>query len=284
MCIRDSDYARQRRLTMVTSSVDAAQCYDRMAHSMLALTLRACKVPQSSVNCMLQSIREMNFHIRTAFGESSISAGGKHQVKQGSCQGNGAAPAGQDRESMVMLGAHRRAGHTVTITTPITRESTTQAGVWFVDDTNLWAGLEESDDVESAVYKAQQGVTHWGRLLIATGGALKPEKCKWTVHDMVPQEDGTWEYRTINSGLPTDENDDVDVDPEDALRTMRLTVPQASGDAVAIEQLMHSEAVENLGLFTRPDGVNEPHLNQVREKIEKWTEQIRSGDLPTRSV
>ena len=185
------DYARQRRLTMVTSSVDAAQCYDRMAHSMLALTLRACKVPQSSVNCMLQSIREMNFHLRTAFGESSISAGGKHQVKQGSCQGNGAAPAGQDRESTVMLGAHRRAGHTVTITTPITRESTTQAGVWFVDDTNLWAGLEESDDVESAVYKAQQGVTHWGRLLIATGGALKPEKCKWTVHDMVPQEDGT---------------------------------------------------------------------------------------------
>ena len=53
---------------------------------------------------------------------------------------------------------------------------------------------------------------------------------------------------------------------------------------LAIEQLMHSEAVENLGLFTRPDGVNEPHLNQVREKIEKWTEQIKNGDLPTRSV
>ena len=153
-----------------------------------------------------------------------------------------------------------------------------------MDDTNLWAGLEESDDVESAVYKAQQGVTHWGRLLIAGGGDFQPSKCKWTVHDMVPQEDGTWEYRTINSGQPTDENDDVNVDPEDALRTMRLKVPQASGDAVAIEQLMHSEAVENLGLFTRPDGVNEPHLNQVREKIEKWTEQIKSGDLPTRSV
>ena len=74
----------------------------------------------------------------------------------------------------------------------------------FVDDTNLWAGLDEDDDAKSAAYKAQQGVTNWGKLLIAGGGALQPPKCKWTVHDQVVKKDGTWEYCTINSDLPAD--------------------------------------------------------------------------------
>ena len=88
------DYARQRLIPLVTSSVDAAQCYNRIAHKMLALTLRGSKVPQKTVNSMLQPIREMEFYVRTAFGESTTYAGGKEKVKQGECQGNGAAPAG----------------------------------------------------------------------------------------------------------------------------------------------------------------------------------------------
>ena len=33
------------------------------------------------------------------------------------------------------------------------------------------------------------------------------------------------------------------------LNDLRLTVPQASGEAAVIEQLTHSKTVENLGLF-----------------------------------
>ena len=47
---------------MIVASVDAAQCYDRMAHAMMALVSRAGKVPKSSVNCMLQPLREMEFY------------------------------------------------------------------------------------------------------------------------------------------------------------------------------------------------------------------------------
>ena len=81
------DYARQRQIPLVTSSVDAAQCYDRIAHAMLALTLRGSKVPQSAVNSMLQPIHEMEFYVRTAFGESTTYAGGKENVKQGNAKG-----------------------------------------------------------------------------------------------------------------------------------------------------------------------------------------------------
>ena len=91
----------------------------------------------------------------------------------------------------MMLNAQRRAGHVVNITSPISKQSTSQAGIVFVDDTNLWAGLDEDDDAKSAAYKAQQGVTNWGKLLIAGGGALQPAKCKWTVHNQVVKKDGT---------------------------------------------------------------------------------------------
>ena len=87
------DIARQRRAPLIVASVDAAQCYDRIAHAVAALTLRASKVPESSVKCMLQPIRDMEFYILTAFGELDTFAGGAGNPKQGACQGNGAAPA-----------------------------------------------------------------------------------------------------------------------------------------------------------------------------------------------
>ena len=182
--------------------------------------------------------------------------------------------------STVMLGAHKEAGHGVTVTTPISKESTTQANVMFVDDKNLWAGLDSSLDLEETAFKAQGAVNSWGNLLMATGGGLQPPKCKWTVHHMEPKEDGTWEYLAPSKGQVGDDDELEDR----TLNELRLTVPQASGEAAVIEQLTHSEAVENLGLFVRPDGVNEPHLKQVRQRVEELTALINEGDLPTRSV
>ena len=58
-------------------------------------------------------------------------------------------------------------------------------------DMNLWAGLDPEDDLADVADKAQRSINCWGKLLVATGGALKPEECKWMVHDMVPRADGT---------------------------------------------------------------------------------------------
>ena len=41
------DLARQLWRPLLVASVDASQCYDRIAHAMAALTLRAYKVRQS---------------------------------------------------------------------------------------------------------------------------------------------------------------------------------------------------------------------------------------------
>ena len=85
--------ARQKRAPFIVAAVDAAQCYNRIAHSIAALSLKASKVPDSSIRCMLKPIREMEFFICTAFGESKSSVGRKDKPKQGGCQGNGAAPS-----------------------------------------------------------------------------------------------------------------------------------------------------------------------------------------------
>ena len=97
---------------------------------------------------------------------------------------------------------------------------------------------------------------------------------------MEPKEDGTWEYLAPSKGL-VGEDEELE---DRTLNDLQLTVPQASGEAAVIEQLTHSKAVENLGLFVRPDGKNEPHLEQVRQRVEEWTALIKEGDLPTRSV
>ena len=149
---------------------------------------------------MLQLLREMQFYIRTAYDESDTFVEGKDNLKQGGAQGNGGAQAEFEQIETVMIGAHKEAGHGVTVTTPISKVSATQAGGMFVDDTNLRAGLDSSMELEETAYQAQEAVTSWGNLLIATGGALQPPKCKWTVHYMEPKEDGTWEYLAASQG------------------------------------------------------------------------------------
>ena len=287
------DIARQKRAPFIVASVDAAQCYDRIAHAMAALTLRASKVPDSSVHCMLQPIRDMEFYIRTGFGESSGYVGGKEVIKQGGCQGNGAAPPTWQQIATTMIRAQHRAGHGVTVKCPISKKSCRKVGILYVDDTNLWAGLTPDDDLIGTVAKAQEGVNCWGDLLMATGGSLNPKKCFWTVHDMKPRADGTWTYRqckpalaTIEEGteMPGTDMVEREDDDEDAeLDELIMTIPQSDGDAAAIIQLQSSQATVNLGLLAPPDGDPAPQFEVLRQKVDDWTAKIRDGHLPARS-
>ena len=110
------DIARQTRAPLLVASVDASQCYDRMAHSIAGLTLQASGVPPSSVRSMLKPIREMEFFIRTAFGESDFFVGGVDDPKQGGGQGNGAAPPTWQQISTTMIRSQHRQGHGISVT------------------------------------------------------------------------------------------------------------------------------------------------------------------------
>jgi hypothetical protein len=129
---------------------------------------------------MLKTIQEMQFYLRTAFGDSKESVGAKINLKtQGFMQGNGAAPAGWAVVSITIIHAHKKEGHGATFLCPITQYKHDACGILYVDDTDLiHLNLAEEESVEQEAHAAlQAAVDSWSSLLIATGGALKPEKC-----------------------------------------------------------------------------------------------------------
>ena len=65
-------------------------------------------------------------------------------------------------------------GHGIRITSPISQKSIKQAGIVFIDDTNLWSGLEDEDDLLSAAHKGQEDVNLWEKSLEEVRGLLQP--------------------------------------------------------------------------------------------------------------
>jgi len=103
------DIARQACVGAAIASVDASNCYDRIAHAMALLIFQAFGVPTTAVESMLGAIENMKFFLRMGFGDSTSFSGGGISIKtQGLCQGNGATPAGWAVISICIIGAHRK--------------------------------------------------------------------------------------------------------------------------------------------------------------------------------
>jgi hypothetical protein len=106
------DIVCQLRVPAAIASVDASNCYDRIAHAMALLIFHSFGVEDTAATAMLETIQEMKFFLRTAFGDSKEFAGSTIEVKtQGLGQGNGASPAGWCVISIMILWAHGAKGH-----------------------------------------------------------------------------------------------------------------------------------------------------------------------------
>jgi hypothetical protein len=126
---------------------------------------------------MHSAIQDMQFFLRTAFRDSSKSVGARLELKtQEYMQGNGATPAGWAVVSITIIHAYKKKGHGGTFLCPITKFSHKIAGILYVDDTNIiHLNLDEEETLHDAHAALQAILTSWSQLLIATGGALKPE-------------------------------------------------------------------------------------------------------------
>lgn len=110
--------------------VDAANCYDRVAHAISSLVFQAFGTKPESCKAMHSAIQGMKFFLRTAFGDSKESVGARVNLKtQGFMQGNGAAPAGWAVVSISIIHAHKKEGHGATFLCPITKFSHKVAGI-----------------------------------------------------------------------------------------------------------------------------------------------------------
>ena len=113
------DIARQLRRPAGLASVDADNCYDRIAHPMASMIFQAFGVPTPAIKSQLSTIQRMKFFLRTGYGDSKGFAGGDQEGTedpirtQGMCQGNGASPAAWLVTSIPMIAAHKKKGHGV---------------------------------------------------------------------------------------------------------------------------------------------------------------------------
>lgn len=86
------------------------------------------------------------------------------------------------------------------IKSPFAKEGVKQAGVLYVDDTNIWAGLRPEDDEVTTAAAGQEAIDEWGGGLIATGGDLNGDEL--CVHD--PLSNPGWERRMDIPGAKED--------------------------------------------------------------------------------
>jgi hypothetical protein len=47
-----------------------------------------------------------------------------------------------------------------------------------------------NEDAEETLFHLQESITNWGKLLLATGGALKPSKCFYYLISFEWRQDG----------------------------------------------------------------------------------------------
>ena len=263
------DIVRQTRLPAAISLVDAAQCYDSIAHAIASLVFQSFGVLDGAIESMLGAIQDMKYFLRTAFGDSKEYTGSTIQVKfQGLCQGNGAAPAGFAVISITILHAHKRKGHGTVIKCPISNTDGHLAAILFVDDCDLLhLRMDKKETVQEAHQAMQDSMTNWGKLLIATGGSLKPEKCFAYIISFEWDKNGKWKYQA------NEEYEEAD-----------LTVPLSDGTSQVIDNLPVDECRETLGMVTCPAGANHGAIEKMQEKAQEWIDRAKNGKMQRRSM
>ncbi len=89
-----------------------SDCYDRIAHNVAGILLRAWSVLQPAINILLKTMETMQFFLRTGFGESTQSYGGTHKERLARFgQGNAASGPGFMALSSLIVNAYLRDGY-----------------------------------------------------------------------------------------------------------------------------------------------------------------------------
>jgi hypothetical protein len=270
------DLIRQYKTPAVLCSNDAKSCYDRIIHSVASLCFQHQGVPEAPLVCMLSTLQNMTHTIRTAYGDSTRSYGGRSWATpiqglawgdmdvgpmSGMGQGNGAAPASWAVISSPILEIMRKRGQCTDFKAFISGEELKIVGFAFVDDKDLLRASSVGRKTGGEVtQEMQQGLDLWEGLLKATGGALVPEKSYWYLIDF-KWKDGGWKYAT------TEETQ------------FELTMKDKDDVRHILSRLPVNEARRSLGYRAAPDGNRKAQVEYMRSVAVEWRDRLRAGHL-----
>jgi hypothetical protein len=131
------------------------------------------------MNVLKETMETMSFFLQIDFGESKTSYGGSHEERlAGYGQGNTAAGPGFTAMSLLIVNAYLCDGFGARIYSSYYKCLLILVAVMYVNDTDLvhWSSLPSCTPVK-LIATAQTTTYAWGGLAIATGAAMKPDKC-----------------------------------------------------------------------------------------------------------
>lgn len=262
------DQANILHATCAISSNDAANCYDAVNHSAGSFALQAMRVPLTFIKCYLLCVQTMQFYLKTGYGLATQSYGGSQgNPYMGLTQGSGAAPAAWSAVSTVILSAYKSRGHGALFASAWSGMVLLVAALLYVDDTDLLhMSRDERASESDFVVAVQTATSYWAKLLQATGGNLKPEKCYWYLLS----------YKFVCGK--------AQLKPLRELRQYQLLIPQPLGKMVPITLKAPDDASEVLGVWTSPSSDGKRHLQHMLAKGYRWSKRVMSSPLTPAEV
>ncbi len=122
--------------------------------------------------------------------------------------------------------------------------------------------MNKAEMAVEALRALQTSIANWGRILIATGEALKPEKCFYHLISYSWKSDGTWQYEA-NEKRPE----------------FSIMVPLGDDSFSPIAHLPVTVATKTLGQMTYPTGSSAGAIAQMQDKAQKWVDKAKAGKL-----
>ena len=147
----------------------------------------------------------------------------------------------------------------------------------YVDDTDLihWSGSSVCTP-EELIAAAQTATYAWGGLAIATGAAMKLEKC-YAYFLSFWLDKGKAKLRTINA-IPTPSS--LITMPDGSTAPSHLRVPLPDGTSAPIPTLSNEETSLMLGVHWSPSSAGNVHIKEMAKKGYNWADRMRSRPLP----
>ena len=127
----------------------------------------------------------MSHRVRTGHGDSSFTYGNdiEHPL-QGGGQGNGASLPLWPSISCILIAMLEDKVIGVCLQTAIALQIIVYIAIMYVDDTDiLLSDITGTDSLDDVFYTALRAVRTWEEAVLASGGAVRPEKCYWAAID-----------------------------------------------------------------------------------------------------
>ena len=250
-------------------AMDLENCFDRMAHPVSSLSCSQRLGVSSKISqCMINTLRKMKHYMHTAYGDSDWSySGSPSRPLQGAVQGNGAASPIFIAISCVILAFLESQTTGILIISAITMSIFTLSAIMYVDDADiLIAATHKNESHISIRNRVQKSATVYKAGVHQTGGAIRPEKCRWYLIA----------FKWINGIAKYEYSPD----------TEPVTIENSNGNEKVVERLGIRTGWKGLSIVASPSGCwKQDHMNYlINEKINPWNASIRSSYLQRHDV